>query len=139
MPASSSDPSPAPTTRAEPLTDRELQVLSVLAEGDTSPAIAARLGITVATVKSHLYNAYRKIGVTNRVGATRYYLEELADAARPSPGDSGTPPVEGSRPPAPQDLTSRDLEERITQLESVSAAADRLRRELEALRPVPRR
>jgi DNA-binding CsgD family transcriptional regulator len=45
-----------------------------VAAGETTAAIARRLGIAENTVKSHLTNVYAKTGSRNRVQAARYYL-----------------------------------------------------------------
>lgn len=60
---------------AGPLTPRELDVLELVSAGERSRDVAARLGLREATVKRHLYSIYRKLGVTNRVGATAWYLQ----------------------------------------------------------------
>jgi ATP/maltotriose-dependent transcriptional regulator MalT len=54
----------------EPLSERELQVLRLLAAGSSNPEIAAQLYISLNTVKSHLKNIYGKLGVTRRGQAT---------------------------------------------------------------------
>ena len=51
------------------LTDRELEVLTAVAEGERSKEIAYKLGITERTVKAHLSNIYGKLGVDSRAGA----------------------------------------------------------------------
>jgi LuxR family maltose regulon positive regulatory protein len=51
---------------AEPLTERELQVLHLIAEDLTNPEIAQRLFISLPTVKSHARNIYGKLGVHRR-------------------------------------------------------------------------
>ncbi|MGI5500029.1 response regulator [Lentzea sp. CA-135723] len=51
----------------EPLTDRELDVVRLVANGNTNEEIAAKLYVSVATVKTHLANAQRKLSVRNRV------------------------------------------------------------------------
>jgi DNA-binding CsgD family transcriptional regulator len=61
--------------RGDPLTPRELEILALLAAGHSSAAIAERLEITPATVKTHLTSVYRKIGAANRVQAARHYLD----------------------------------------------------------------
>ncbi len=53
------------------LTPRELEILQLAAEGLSNTAIARRLWITEQTVKFHLANTYRKLGVSNRTGAAR--------------------------------------------------------------------
>jgi DNA-binding CsgD family transcriptional regulator len=66
--------SPRRARKGDPLTGREVQVLSLVAAGETTAAIGRRLGIAENTVKSHLTNIYTKTGCRNRVQATRYYL-----------------------------------------------------------------
>ncbi|MFL6091291.1 MAG: LuxR C-terminal-related transcriptional regulator [Aeromicrobium sp.] len=58
------------------LSRREIEVLELAADGWTNPRIAERLFISEATVKSHVGQILRKLGVTNRVEATRLYLRE---------------------------------------------------------------
>ena len=53
----------------EDLTEREREVLSLLAEGLSNKAIAARLYLSVRTVEGHLTNAYGKLGVHSRTEA----------------------------------------------------------------------
>lgn len=56
------------------LTQREAEILATLAAGLSNKEIAAKLGISAATVQRHLANAYRKIEVSNRAAATAYVL-----------------------------------------------------------------
>ena len=51
------------------LTHRELEILVHIAEGESAPAIAHTLYISVGTVKSHLQNLYAKLGVRDRAAA----------------------------------------------------------------------
>jgi DNA-binding NarL/FixJ family response regulator len=61
-----------------PLTSRETEILSLAAHGYTNGRIARELWITEQTVKFHLSNTYRKLGVTNRTQASRYaYVNDL--------------------------------------------------------------
>jgi DNA-binding NarL/FixJ family response regulator len=57
------------------LTSRERLVLGAVAAGRTTIEISRQLWVTDHTVKFHLTNIYRKVGVTNRAGAVRYALE----------------------------------------------------------------
>jgi DNA-binding NarL/FixJ family response regulator len=54
------------------LSTRELQVLKLLASGSTNSEIARTLWVTEQTVKFHLSNIYRKLGVANRTEASRF-------------------------------------------------------------------
>ena len=51
------------------LTVREQEILELLAEGLSAPAIAGRLVIGTTTVKTHLGNLYEKLGVSDRAAA----------------------------------------------------------------------
>jgi two-component system nitrate/nitrite response regulator NarL len=51
------------------LSPRELEILSLAAEGHSTPEIAARLHVSAATVKTHLQKTYDKLGVTDRTSA----------------------------------------------------------------------
>jgi DNA-binding CsgD family transcriptional regulator len=63
------------------LSDRERTVLGAVAAGLTTAAIGRQLWISDHTVKFHLTNIYRKLGVRNRAGAVRYAIEhDLAQA-----------------------------------------------------------
>ena len=53
----------------EPLSERELEVLSLLASGRTNSEVARDLFVSVGTVKSHTGNIYRKLEVKNRAEA----------------------------------------------------------------------
>lgn len=66
------EPAPAKATGLEVLTERELSILKLVAEGLSNLDIANRLFVTEQTVKFHLSNIYRKLGVANRTEATRY-------------------------------------------------------------------
>jgi len=54
---------------AEPLSQRELEVLRLVARGATNKQAAAQLFISEATVKTHLLHAYSKLGVNDRAAA----------------------------------------------------------------------
>lgn len=56
-------------------TARELAVLALVAKGRTNTEIAAELIISEHTVRRHLQNLFRKIGVSSRAAATAYALE----------------------------------------------------------------
>jgi DNA-binding NarL/FixJ family response regulator len=56
----------------ELLTARELEILRLAAEGASNPELARRLWITEQTVKFHLTNVFRKLGVSSRTEAARW-------------------------------------------------------------------
>lgn len=67
-----------------PLTQRELEILRLVAEGHTNGHIARQLWVTEQTVKFHLSNTYRKLGVANRTEASRYaYVHDLVSPREP--------------------------------------------------------
>jgi DNA-binding NarL/FixJ family response regulator len=57
------------TTLVEPLSDRELQILTLTAKGSTNKAIAVQLGISDRTVQNHLSNIFQKLNAENRTEA----------------------------------------------------------------------
>jgi LuxR family maltose regulon positive regulatory protein len=57
------------TDLPEPLSERELEVLALIAAGKSNRRIATELFVSVGTVKTHLNNAYRKLGVHSRTQA----------------------------------------------------------------------
>lgn len=63
------------------LTAREREVLALIAKGLSNAEIAAALFVGQATVKTHINNAFAKIGATNRADAVRYAYR--AGLARP--------------------------------------------------------
>ncbi|GAA1499455.1 response regulator transcription factor [Dactylosporangium maewongense] len=60
-------PVPSPPQPVEALTEREEQVLAKVAGGRSNAEIAAELGITLSTVKTHVASLMAKLGVRNRV------------------------------------------------------------------------
>lgn len=65
------------------LTRREWQILTLVSEGMSNAEIAQRLWVTEQTVKFHLSNVYRKLGVSNRTQASRWVrINEVVDVER---------------------------------------------------------
>ena len=60
---------------AEPLTERETQILRMVVEGTSNKAIASRLGLGEGTIKSHLRNIYRKLQVRTRAEAAAHAVQ----------------------------------------------------------------
>lgn len=70
----------------ELLTPREREILRLVAEGGSNAELGRRLWVTEQTVKFHLSNIYRKLGVSNRTQAARrgWELGLIATAADPA-------------------------------------------------------
>jgi len=91
----------------EPLTDREREVLELVATGITNREVAQTLFISINTVKVHLRNVYTKLGADSRTEATMIAVregwvsvDESDETSSESPGaEEGTSRAE--RPPAP--------------------------------------
>jgi DNA-binding CsgD family transcriptional regulator len=64
------------------LTQRERDLLDLLAQGLATKAAAASLGMSANTAKTHLKHIHRKLGVTNRVQALLKYQEMKARMPR---------------------------------------------------------
>ena len=78
--------SPGPGAPAPgPLSQRELEVLELVAAGSTNREAAARLFISEATIKSHLLNIYGKLGVSDRAAA----VAEAYNRGLLTPGSAG--------------------------------------------------
>ena len=63
-----------PVPPSDGLSPRELEVLRLLAAGESNAQIARRLGLSTHTVERHVANLYRKIGARGRADATAYAL-----------------------------------------------------------------
>ncbi|WP_448616534.1 ABC transporter substrate-binding protein [Modestobacter sp. URMC 112] len=78
----------------EELTDRELQVLTLLACGLTNPGIADRLGVTRRTVATHIERVLLKLGVPTRAAAAALAVDRsLLALPLPSGGTEGLAPL----------------------------------------------
>ena len=79
------------TEPLSPLTQREVEVLRLVAQGLDNEAIAQNLSVTRQTVQNHVSTIYSKLGVTSRVEATLYAFRHKLVSVLPS----------GSAPDAP--------------------------------------
>ena len=69
---------PRPRTRGQypaGLSDREVEVLRLLARGDTKKEIAARLHVSASTAHTHVVHIYEKTGVTSRAAVALFAME----------------------------------------------------------------
>lgn len=83
-PAPAGAPRGAAVPSGGPLTERETEVLGLMAHGLTNRDIAGRLFVTEATVKTHVNNVFGKLGVNDRAAAVAWaYRSGLAS---PEPG-----------------------------------------------------
>jgi DNA-binding NarL/FixJ family response regulator len=73
------------------LTARELEILQLVASGNSNRRIAQRLWVTEQTVKFHLSNVYRKLGVANRTEASHVAHQQGLLQATPPPRFAGGP------------------------------------------------
>ena len=77
------------------LTVREREILRLVSDGLTNGRIARELSVTEQTVKFHLSNVYRKLGVSNRTQASRYaHMNGLMH--RPGPRVIDTNPLQAA-------------------------------------------
>jgi DNA-binding NarL/FixJ family response regulator len=77
-----------PVERPAGLTEREAEVVGLLARGLQTKQVARKLGISIKTADRHIQNAYRKIGVSTRAAATLFAMEHglLRGRASVDPG-----------------------------------------------------
>ena len=66
---------PPQSTRPAGLTEREVEVLRLIARGHANKQVASALGISPKTVGRHIEHVYAKAGVTTRAGATLWAME----------------------------------------------------------------
>ena len=62
------------------LSERELEIMKLVSEGLSNKEIAFRIGIGQGTVRTHLRNVFRKLGVSSRTGAARLTFPPAASS-----------------------------------------------------------
>jgi PAS domain S-box-containing protein len=100
------------TNRFDPLSERESEVLALVAQGLGNRQVAEKLFVSENTVKFHLQNVFQRLAVANRTEASRWFLRN-------------------QEAPAPADLPARL---RVLVVEDEALVAEELRDRLERLR-----
>ena len=59
-----------------PVTPREREIIELILHGETNRVIAEKLFISESTVKKHINNVFRKLGITNRWGLLKLFPQE---------------------------------------------------------------
>jgi class 3 adenylate cyclase len=118
------------------LSEREVEVLRVLAQGRTNQQIADEFVLSPKTVARHMSNIFNKIGVENRSAATAFAFEHRlvspGEIARPTePAERPDAVVAPLRPPAPAGDASHAAQRRLlvvmfTDMVGSTAATQRL-------------
>lgn len=78
---------PQHLARTVGITVREAQILEQVARGRSNVEIAAALNLAPGTVKKHLDNIFEKLGVHNRIEATRIWIAEAGEAVSVTPDE----------------------------------------------------
>ena len=76
-----SEGDPISTRQENGLTERELEIVRLVASGYKNKEVGATLAISERTVKTHLTNIFQKLGVRDRVGLVMYALRHNLTAA----------------------------------------------------------
>jgi non-specific serine/threonine protein kinase len=71
--------------RRSPLTDRELEVAALVAEGLTNKEVAARLRLSVRTAENHVLNVMNKLGLDNRAQVAAWVTRARSTADHSTP------------------------------------------------------
>lgn len=85
-----------PQTRLSQLTRRELEVIRLLAQGQSLKQVAQSLYVSYKTVDSHTYNLMRKLGLRNRAELVHYAIREKVVSVEVLDADPDAPPLSGS-------------------------------------------
>ena len=73
------------------LSDRQKQVLNLIADGLTNKEISSRLSIRESTVENHIHNIYKKLKISNRAHAVAYALQSRIELQKNERENRGNP------------------------------------------------
>lgn len=73
------------------LTNRERQILTLIARGFTNREIANLLAISESTAENHIHHIYTKLQVSNRAQAVAYAFQNVLGERDPLVGNGGNP------------------------------------------------
>ena len=68
-----------------PVTARELEVASLVADGLTNKEMATRLRLSVRTAENHVLNVMNNLGLDNRAQVAAWFIRTRAAGAGPTP------------------------------------------------------
>lgn len=71
-----------PDPEAVKFTPRETEVVSLLADGWSDKQICAQLGMSLATLRTHISHCFQKTGAQNRAGLAGYFIRARGDGSR---------------------------------------------------------
>lgn len=74
------------------LTNRERQILTLIARGFTNREISNLLSISESTTENHIHHVYIKLQVSNRAQAVAYAFQNVIGKQDPLVGNGGNPP-----------------------------------------------
>jgi ATP/maltotriose-dependent transcriptional regulator MalT len=74
------------------LTDREVQILKLIADGLTNGEISSNLSISESTVENHIHHIYAKLGISNRAQAVGCAFQLGIVLLNETLGNRGNPP-----------------------------------------------
>src|SRR5262249_8476005 len=107
---------PISTRQENGLTERELEIVRLVASGYKNKEAGATLAISERTVKTHLTNIFQKLGVRDRVGLVMYALRHNLTAAATAQGQHARIVVTSRRRPSLTTVTAPQRSVRSRQI-----------------------
>ena len=93
----------SPMDRATGLTEREFEIVELIAHGMSNIEIARKLFLSINSVKTYIRSAYRRMGVTSRSHAILWAIEHGLVGTPPPQGQPGTPTATSGPQKVPSD------------------------------------